>query len=43
MDGAGHQQGQPINKVEDLKGKSVAVMRGTDPHIFLVRALLASG
>src|SRR3712207_6478029 len=28
-----------IAKVEDLKGKSVAVTRGTDPHIFLVRAL----
>jgi sulfonate transport system substrate-binding protein len=29
-----------INKVADLKGKRVAVTRGTDPHIFLVRALL---
>ena len=29
----------PIAKVEDLKGKRVAVTRGTDPHIFLVRAL----
>src|SRR5262249_54968439 len=29
----------PINKVADLKGKRVAVTRGTDPHIFLVRAL----
>jgi sulfonate transport system substrate-binding protein len=28
-----------IKKVEDLKGKRVAVTRGTDPHIFLVRAL----
>ncbi len=28
-----------IGKVEDLKGKRVAVTRGTDPHIFLVRAL----
>lgn len=28
-----------ISKVEDLKGKRVAVTRGTDPHIFLVRAL----
>jgi sulfonate transport system substrate-binding protein len=28
-----------ITKVEDLKGKRVAVTRGTDPHIFLVRAL----
>jgi sulfonate transport system substrate-binding protein len=29
----------PIAKVADLKGKSIAVTRGTDPHIFLVRAL----
>src|SRR5882757_1421472 len=29
-----------ITKVADLKGKRVAVTRGTDPHIFLVRALL---
>ena len=28
-----------INKIEDLKGKRVAVTRGTDPHIFLLRAL----
>jgi sulfonate transport system substrate-binding protein len=28
-----------LNKIEDLKGKRVAVTRGTDPHIFLVRAL----
>jgi sulfonate transport system substrate-binding protein len=28
-----------IKKIEDLKGKRVAVTRGTDPHIFLVRAL----
>jgi sulfonate transport system substrate-binding protein len=28
-----------ITKVEDLKGKRVAVTRGTDPHIFLVRSL----
>ena len=33
----------PIQKVEDLKGKSVAVTRGTDPHIFLVRALQQAG
>jgi sulfonate transport system substrate-binding protein len=30
-----------IAKIEDLKGKRVAVTRGTDPHIFLVRALLS--
>jgi sulfonate transport system substrate-binding protein len=29
----------PINKVTDLKGKRVAVTRGTDPYIFLLRAL----
>jgi len=29
-----------IANVADLKGKRVAVTRGTDPHIFLVRALL---
>jgi sulfonate transport system substrate-binding protein len=29
----------PLDKVEDLKGKRIAVTRGTDPHIFLVRAL----
>jgi sulfonate transport system substrate-binding protein len=28
-----------ITKVADLKGKRVAVTRGTDPHIFLIRAL----
>jgi sulfonate transport system substrate-binding protein len=33
----------PIAKVADLKGKRVAVTRGTDPHIFLVRALLDNG
>ena len=31
-----------ISKIEDLKGKRVAVTRGTDPHIFLVRALLSA-
>jgi sulfonate transport system substrate-binding protein len=32
-----------IDKIQDLKGKRVAVTRGTDPHIFLVRALLSVG
>jgi sulfonate transport system substrate-binding protein len=32
-----------IAKITDLKGKRVAVTRGTDPHIFLVRALLSVG
>ena len=32
-----------IARVADLKGKRVAVTRGTDPHIFLVRALAGAG
>ena len=32
-----------ITSVANLKGKRVAVTRGTDPHIFLVRALLGAG
>jgi sulfonate transport system substrate-binding protein len=32
-----------IATVANLKGKRVAVTRGTDPHIFLVRALLGAG
>jgi sulfonate transport system substrate-binding protein len=32
-----------IASIADLKGKRVAVTRGTDPHIFLVRALLGAG
>jgi len=32
-----------IASVADLKGKRAAVTRGTDPHIFLVRALLGAG
>jgi sulfonate transport system substrate-binding protein len=28
-----------VKTVADLKGRSIAVTRGTDPHIFLVRAL----
>ena len=32
-----------ISKVADLKGRRVAVTRGTDPHIFLVRALAEAG
>ncbi|MGL5137153.1 MAG: aliphatic sulfonate ABC transporter substrate-binding protein [Beijerinckiaceae bacterium] len=31
-----------VTTVTDLKGKRVAVTRGTDPHIFLVRALAAA-
>jgi sulfonate transport system substrate-binding protein len=33
----------PFTSPGDLKGKSVAVTRGTDPHIFLVRALDSAG
>jgi sulfonate transport system substrate-binding protein len=33
----------PITKVADLKGKKVALTRGTDPHIFLLRALHEAG
>lgn len=29
----------PISKVTDLKGKRIAVTRGTDPFVFLLRAL----
>ena len=32
-----------INKLADLKGKRIAVTRGTDPHIFLIRALASVG
>jgi sulfonate transport system substrate-binding protein len=32
-----------IASVEDLAGRSVAVTRGTDPHIFLMRALADAG
>jgi len=32
-----------IKTVADLKGQRVAVTRGTDPHIFLVRALAEAG
>jgi sulfonate transport system substrate-binding protein len=33
----------PIKSVADLKGQRIAVPRGTDPHIFLVRALATAG
>src|SRR5215813_2069682 len=32
-----------IKKIVDLKGRRIAVTRGTDPHIFLVRALQSVG
>jgi sulfonate transport system substrate-binding protein len=37
------QADSPIRTVADLKGQRVAVTRGTDPHIFLVRALADAG
>jgi sulfonate transport system substrate-binding protein len=37
------QANSPIRTVADLKGQRVAVTRGTDPHIFLVRALIEAG
>src|SRR6202050_257642 len=36
-------RGTSITKIGDLQGKRVAVTRGTDPHIFLVRALQSAG
>jgi sulfonate transport system substrate-binding protein len=33
----------PIKTVAGLKGQRIAVTRGTDPHIFLVRALAEAG
>jgi sulfonate transport system substrate-binding protein len=35
--------GTGITKIEDLKGRTVAVTRGTDPHIFLLRSLASVG
>jgi len=32
-----------IQKVQDLKGKKIAVTRGTDPYVFLLRALYGAG
>jgi len=37
------QADSPIKTVADLKGQRIAVTRGTDPHIFLVRALAEAG
>ena len=36
-------EASPVRTVADLKGQRVAVTRGTDPHIFLVRALAEAG
>jgi sulfonate transport system substrate-binding protein len=35
--------GSPIQRIEDLKGKKIAVTRGTDPFVFLVRSLASVG
>jgi sulfonate transport system substrate-binding protein len=35
--------GSGVNRIEDLKGKKVAVTRGTDPFVFLVRSLASVG
>lgn len=35
--------GSPISKLDDLRGKKIAVTRGTDPFIFLLRALDSVG
>lgn len=35
--------GSPLQSVAELKGQRVAVTRGTDPHIFLIRALAKHG
>jgi len=37
------QKDSKITTVADLKGQRIAVTRGTDPHIFLVRALAGAG
>jgi len=37
------QANSPIQKIADLKGKRIAATRGTDPHIFLIRALADNG
>jgi sulfonate transport system substrate-binding protein len=36
-------KGSAIKKVEDLKGKKIAVTRGTDPFFFLLRSLEQAG
>ena len=36
-------QNSPLKAVSDLKGKKIAVTKGTDPHIFLMRALDGAG
>lgn len=36
-------KGSPIKSVKDLKGKKIAATKGTDPYIFLLRALDKAG
>jgi len=36
-------QNSPLKTVSDLKGKRIAVTKGTDPHIFLLSALGGAG
>jgi len=36
-------KGSPIRSVKDLKGKKVAAAKGTDPYLFLLRALHDQG
>lgn len=36
-------KGSPINSIADLKGKKVAVTKGTDPYFFLLQSLAAAG
>ncbi|MFG2549918.1 aliphatic sulfonate ABC transporter substrate-binding protein [Streptomyces sp. NPDC048581] len=36
-------KGSKLDSVEDLKGKKVAVTKGTDPYFFLLQALKANG
>ncbi|ERS81085.1 hypothetical protein Q672_07150 [Marinobacter sp. EVN1] len=36
-------EGSSIGSIEDLKGKKVAATKGTDPYLFLLRALQSKG
>jgi sulfonate transport system substrate-binding protein len=36
-------KGSALTSIKDLAGKRIAVTRGTDPHIFLIRALATQG
>jgi len=36
-------KGSGIERIEDLKGRKVAVTRGTDPFVFLIRSLASVG